>query len=166
MTQGTAPPRRPIASLIAIVAALMAAPAQAGRTAVAPRPLSVEPGSGITFGALVVGAAGGSVRIDPRGGSTCDGAVHLRDAFLAGPARFTVRGEPRALFDVVLPESLELQVGGHGVTLERITSDVGYVGTLDAAGHAEIAIGATLRVPSRTPAGSYSGTLTVILAYE
>ncbi|HEX7031006.1 MAG TPA: DUF4402 domain-containing protein, partial [Gammaproteobacteria bacterium] len=138
-----------------LVAVLVALPAIA--TA-----LTVTSTQEISFGAIVVGPAGGTVTVTYLGSRSCSVDVTCLPQSPAYPARFTVSGDPFMSFGISLPVSATLSDGaGNSMLIDGFEDSLGGTGTLGSAGQANFAVGAALHVEPGQAASSYSGSFNV-----
>ncbi len=142
------------------------------------QPLAATALEDLSFGAITVGASGGTLRVPATGGSAVPGGSVRPLCGNAGqcqphPARFAVNGEPGRTYSVTLPASLVALGQRHGTGLA--VDDLGLVsrnrgasdgGQLDAAGEDGFAVGGTLQVPAGTPADHYRAQFSVTVTYD
>lgn len=145
------------------------------------QPLMATKVSDLQFGTVLSGDQEGSVVVGwdgqtrYRGGSQtpCLGAACAKPS----PAVFTIHGAPGAGYSINLPASI-LATGRSSVgaalppllTTDLIAkiksgSGVGNFGQLDEQGYDTIQIGATLVLPAKTAAGTYSADILVAVSY-
>ena len=131
----------------------------------------------LNFGQIASGPVAGSVTVVPNksgkdlvtvSGVTLVSSAHVSDA------RFRVSGEAGAQYVVTLPGSATVQSpGGASMLLDVFasapgsTGSVSFVGTLSSSnGRDDLYVGATLHVSVAQPAGVYTGTFAVTVAYQ
>ena len=151
-----------VAGAIAIAASCLAY-AQAPNNA-----LSLLNTRGIAFGAFAA-STGGTVTVSPVGVRSAAGAVVLISAGDGEAAQFTISGDPEFAYSISLPSdgSVALSDGkGHSMDINGFTSHPALSGQLNAGGSQALAIGATLHVGSKQPAGNYSGSFFITVNYD
>jgi hypothetical protein len=152
------PPRRKI--LPALLVLLAFASSLIGQQAI-----TIDRNSPLGFGSLV-STTTGSVTVSPDGGRWASGGTTMGSSAGASPASFSVSGEPGLVFAVILPSSATLSSDTSSMTIDAFTSSPDGTGVLDASGQREVRVGATLHVVGQQPAGAYSGTFGVTVAYN
>jgi len=151
------------------------ASASADATATIYTAIKIEKFSDLNFGRIFATPEGGKVQIQIDGTrSIADGTVVLFDTGSGHtPASFEVTGTPNAGFYIKLPTD----DGGPSIPLTgptdadpmEITSFVHGAGespALDENGKKQFSVGGTLAVNPNQPAGIYTGTFDVIVAYN
>jgi hypothetical protein len=131
--------------------------ATASTTATLITPIAIENISDMNFGTVAASASEGTVVmtsagvVSHTGGATTSGAVTA--------ASFGVTGEGTSTFSITMPASIVLQSGAEGpqLTVSGIAAESGTTAIL-ADGKAVIAIKATLEVPAKASAGTYTNT--------
>ncbi|EQC47108.1 DUF4402 domain-containing protein [Bacteriovorax sp. Seq25_V] len=89
----------------------------------------------------------------------------------SGNARFTVTGDKRATYTIILPTSFTISRFGAGtfpLTVSQIESNpaAGANGNLGSKGTETIYVGGTLQaIPNNQPGGSYSGDFLIEVLY-
>jgi spore coat protein U-like protein len=136
--------------------------------------ISITKNSDLNFGSFAPGANGGTVSVELDGTrSFTDGVTLLDQGEMPTRALFTVKGTENAGFYVKLPTD----DGGPSIPLTgptdadpmEITSFVHGAGespALDGNGEKQFSVGGTLAVNPNQPAGIYTGTFDVIVAYN
>jgi len=76
-----------------------------------------------------------------------------------------VAGEPNTSFAVGLPGSIQITSGANSMTVDSFTTGASAY-LLDGAGAAGLSVGANLSVAANQPAGLYSGSFSVTVAYN
>ena len=124
----------------------------------------------LNFGSFAPGAKGGTVSVKLDGTrSFTDGVTLLDQGEMPTRALFTVKGTKNAGFYVKLPDAYSVSLTGPaGAEPMKITSFVHNADVnpaLDDDGEIELIVGGTLAVNPNQPAGKYTGTFDVIVAY-
>jgi hypothetical protein len=136
------------------------------------QPLRVNVVQGLSFGSFYVGANGGTITITPGGTRTTTGTIVPLATSTETPAIFEVRSLtlfPRRVH-IVFPASVYLTRSGGSERMivtnfkSNKPSDSFWASLLTQT----VNVGATLNVqgPSANPPGKYTGTFSVIFAYE
>lgn len=136
--------------------------------AMAQQPLVIANSAALGFGRFAAGT-GGSVTISTGGVRTAAGGVVLLSSAGGSPARFTLNGEPSAVYSIGLPAdgSVVLTSGsGHTMAVQSFSSTPSGAGQLSPGGSQMISVGATLGVAAGQRVGSYSGSFQMILNYN
>jgi hypothetical protein len=120
----------------------------------------------LDFGEVIAGDTPGTVVMSPAGARSFTGGVALGDPVSAGPATFSVTGDPGAGYSILLPGPLELHNGPHRMTLDPFTSDPDGLGLLNGSGIQTLKVGATLNVGANQTPGMYTRVFHVTVAYE
>jgi spore coat protein U-like protein len=133
--------------------------------------LSIVKNSDLNFGSFAPGATGGTVSVELNGSRSVTGSVTLLNQVGALRAAFTVTGKPNDRYYVKFPTddgstSIPL-TGPTDAEPMKITSFVhNATGILNASGKETFSVGGTLAVNPNQPAGEYTGTFDVIVAYN
>lgn len=133
--------------------------------------ISIEKNSDLNFGSFAPGATGGTVSVELNGSRSVTGSVTLLNQVGALRAAFTVTGKPNDRYYVKFPTddgstSIPL-TGPTDAEPMKITSFVhNATGILNASGKETFSVGGTLAVNPNQPAGTYTGTFDVIVAYN
>jgi hypothetical protein len=121
----------------------------------------------LDFGTLAPSAVAGTVVIAPAGGrSTTGGVTGVSGTF--GPGAFKVAiTSGSANFFFFLPTNATLSSGGNTMTVSAFTSNpAGLTGTVAGPpGSIVVTVGATLSVAANQPAGTYSGTYSILFVH-
>ena len=169
----------PVSSLIGTVGSLIgvvSAPATASVNILSP--LSINEGTAMNFGNVVSSSALGTVVLAPGGARTVTGgAGTMGQAGTVTAASFAVKGQARATYSVGLPvlpvwliaDGLPLAMAvttfTSSLTAENeITGQ--WSGQLNTAGTGTFNVGATLNVLPNQASGLYTGTYSVLIAYN
>jgi len=96
---------------------------------------------------------------------TASGGAVLASAAGVSAASFDVAGEPNTSFAVGLPGSIQITSGANSMTVDSFTTGASAY-LLDGAGASGLSVGANLSVAANQPAGLYSGSFSVIVAYN
>ena len=165
-----------LASLFVMTLATQQVKAQTGASASAEAKatvvtvISITKTSDLNFGSFAPGANGGTVSVELDGTrSFTDGVTLLDQGEMPTRALFTVKGTENAGFYVKLPDANSVSLTGPAdAEPMKITSFVHNAGVnpaLDGNGEKELIVGGTLAVNPNQPAGEYTGTFDVIVAY-
>lgn len=167
-----------LASLFVMMLATQQVKAQTGASASASAEakatvvtvISITKTSDLNFGSFAPGANGGTVSFKLDGTrSFTDGVTLLDQGEMPTRALFTVKGTENAGFYVKLPDANSVSLTGPAdAEPMKITSFVHNAGVnpaLDGNGEKELIVGGTLAVNPNQPAGEYTGTFDVIVAY-
>lgn len=169
------------AAAIAAVAALGFAGAAAAQNSASQQvsgtmtlyqPITLAKNSDLSFGTLIKPASGsGNATIDASSGAlSATGGIGVVTASTHSRATFTVSGEGGLNFSVTTPQSFNMtRAGGSDtvqVTLNSTTGSGTLSGSAGATGTATFGVGGQIQIASGTPTGSYSGTFTIMVAYN
>lgn len=155
-----------------MLAALLAAPAQAAgsagtASAVTLRPLSIVNITELDFGTNAPGATGGTVVINPLDDarSTTGGVTPAGGTPNAG--KFFTYGGPLQFVQVNRGPLPVLNRAGGGATMNvtQLTLNGPTLRYLDTAGLLDLRVGGTLAIGANQLAGDYSGTFQIIVTY-
>ncbi|MCX6549147.1 MAG: DUF4402 domain-containing protein, partial [Acidobacteria bacterium] len=80
-------------------------------------------------------------------------------------AAFDVAGEPNTSFSVALPASIQIASGKDSMTVDNFFTDAAAY-LLDGTGAHALSVGAALSIAANQPAGLYSGSFSVTVAYN
>ena len=132
--------------------------------------ISITKTSDLNFGSFAPSATDGTVSVELDGTRSATGGITLLNQLGAQKAVFTVNGTPNARYYVKLPtedgNTIPL-TGPQGADPLIITSLVHNAeGLLDEDGEEQFSVGGTLSVKANQPAGEYTGTFDVIVAYD
>lgn len=153
--------------LIAATLALVGAQAESGSAnASVILPLTLTESATLEFGQLSASADAGTVVVDAAGERTQTGGVNLEGG-VARPGSWSVAGEPSTAYTVTLPAAdVTLAAGGDTLTVNDFTDSRNGASNTDGAGNDSFQVGATLVVGADQPAGTYSGSYAVTVAYQ
>ncbi len=129
--------------------------------------IAIANNSPLAFGTFSSGT-GGTVSVDTNGSCSAGGDVVIFEANCS-PATFTVTGDPNLTYLIELPSDNSMTLSGPGgdMTITGLFSEPdGAAGLLGAGGSQDLSVGGTLIVGSGQPAGSYSGSFSVIVNYN
>lgn len=130
--------------------------------------VAVDPSANtLDFATIAPGASAVSVSIAPDGTRTCPVGV-VCSGTPAVPT-FNITGAANATVQIGFVNSSETLSDGSGNTMTAssfLTNQPSDVATLDGTGAASFTVGGSLAVGASQAAGSYSGTLTVDVAYN
>ena len=161
-----------LASLGIASGAQAATTADAQATAEILTPLAVAVVAGddtLNFGTIAPGASSANVVVAPDGTLTCPAVVLCSNLANVNAPAFDVEGAAGQLVNVTFANATEtLTSGANTMSVGSFTTGLaGDQVTLDAGtGLAQFTVGGTLTVPAGQPAGTYSGQLTVNVAYN
>lgn len=161
------------AAAVAVLASpAMAAPGSSDTAAgaataeiVAPITLTHTTGAALDFGTFTTGTTGGTVVVDQAGAGTAFGDVTLVTGSVEAADQFTVAGDPSRTFSIAATNG-SVSNGLATPTLMGFTTDVAASGALDGSGAASFSVGGTLTVAGGEPAGTYTGSYDVTVAYN
>ncbi len=146
------------------------ASATANATATIITPISITNVADLNFGNIVAGTTPGTVTVSHDGIRTKSDGVTLPTATpgTITAARFNISGLPNATYSITLPSSTTITKNGgtEQMTIDNFTSDPHETGTITTDGTQILAVGGTLSVKANQPAGEYTGTFDVIVAYN
>ena len=130
--------------------------------------ISITKTSDLNFGSFAPSATDGTISVELTGTRSVTGGITLLDQE-GKRALFTVKGKPNESFYVKLPDANSVSLTGPaGAEPMKITSFVHNADVnpaLDDDGEIELIVGGTLAVNPNQPAGEYTGTFDVIVAY-
>lgn len=136
-------------------------------------PISITPSATqkLSFGVVVPNTSTGTVIVTPAGAGSATGGATLLASSTTSAQAFTVAGEPSQTYTLDLPaSSVNLtDANNHTVSVDTWTTDLvrtNNLATLDNSGAGAFNVGATLNVPANAPAGTYSGSFVVTVAYN
>lgn len=119
---------------------------------------------GIDFGSLSVDSPG-TVVIDTSGVRQLTGGV-LGFVSLPHAAHFDVAGCAGYTYNIVLPTTVTLSSTSSSMSMGNFVSLPSSSGVLDSTGNQQVVVGATLNVGAAQPAGTYSGSFIVEVAFQ
>lgn len=125
-------------------------------------------GGNLAFGVIIPGESSGTVTISPSTSDrTYEGGVALV-ASTSGAASFNVYGGANTIFTIALPDTdpINITSGSNIMKVQSLTVYPPGSVTLDNLGKATFNIGGTLIVEKLQPAGSYTGSFQVTVAYQ
>jgi len=123
--------------------------------------------NGIVFGDIAASSIPGTVSIDTDGSRTTTGGTTVNTNTSGTPAKYEVSGDPNAYFTITLPTSVVITSGaGDNMTIVNFHSVPETNGQIDASGKQSLNIGATMKVGSFQPFGSYSGIMSTTIEYN
>lgn len=127
---------------------------------------------GLNFGTVLPYGRDGWVKVNTSGQGTYS-AVYISDASAITASSWDVTGVPDAPYAIALPPDNTVTVsnGTQTMTVTNFTATpLAYYPAnarkLDTSGHDTLNVGATLKVGANQPAGVYSGTFNVTVAYN
>jgi hypothetical protein len=147
--------------------------ATASSTATVIVPISVTSSGSLSFGKFAAGGSAGTVTVSTAGVRTVSGVVAAGGT--PGVASFAITGEPSTAYSIdTTSTTANLTSGSDNLGLTLVsdftgagaTSGTQSTGTLDGTGHQTLYVGGTLAVGANQPNGSYSGTVSVAVAYQ
>jgi len=123
--------------------------------------------NGIVFGDIASGSIPGTVTIDVDGSRTTTGGATVNSNTSGTPARYEVTGDPNALYTITLPETVVItSFAGDNMIVDTFISSPSASGQLDSSGKQNLTVGATMRVQSFQPFGSYQGVMATTVEYN
>jgi len=139
-----------------------------------PTPISVtiSPMQGLSFGAFFEGTVGGTITVNPDGSRMVTGdVVQAGMGFPYSPAMFEVKAQAGTLISIMNgPDAILSGSHGGSLRLHIGTASTGtpFITTIASPGVNTVRIGGTLTVGNAlaNPAGSYSGTFSIIFIQE
>lgn len=132
---------------------------------VAPITLTHTTGATLDFGTFTTGDAGGTIVVTRAGNGSATGDVTLVQGSAEAADQFTVAGDPSRSFSITTGGGSVSNGGTSPVTMAFITDARGNH-TLDTSGAAAFSVGGTLTVAGGEPAGVYTGSYEVTVAYN
>lgn len=123
----------------------------------------------LNFGTIAPGATAATVIVAPDGSLTGGCPAGLLCTGTTDAPTFDIAGAPNATVSVTFANASEtLSNGTDNMTVDTFTTNLPTAGqaTLDASGAASFAVGGSLGVSPGQAAGTYTGTLTVNVAYN
>jgi hypothetical protein len=136
-------------------------------------PGSIVPLTALRFGQILIPATAGTMAINNAGTVTSTGGVTTAMAITQygtgrGPGAFELTGSPNRQCDVTLPASITISNGTQTMTVNAFNANVNGGGKikLDATGHAQLDIGATLNVAANQAVGAYTGSYNITVAFQ
>jgi len=121
----------------------------------------------LDFATIAPGASAVTVVVAPNGTRTCPVGVVCTGT--ANAPTFNIQGAVNSTVQVTFTNASETLSDGSGNNMTAssfLTSLPSDVATLDAAGNASFTVGGSLAVAAGQAAGTYSGTVTVNVAYN
>lgn len=123
--------------------------------------------SGMVFGDISSSSVAGSIILTPNGTRSTTGGPSINSSIPASPAAFDVQGDASATYTVLLPTSITLNGSSSGsMVVENFTSSPSSSGVLDSSGRETLFVGGSLKVGSNQTFGSYTGQMSVTVAYN
>jgi hypothetical protein len=123
--------------------------------------------NGIVFGDVAASSIPGTVTIETDGSRTTTGGATLNTSTSGTPAKFEISGDPNSYFSISLPTSVVITSGaGDNMTIANFTSFPTTNGQMDASGKQNLNVGATMKVGSFQPFGSYKGIMSTTIEYH
>ena len=136
-------------------------------------PGAIVPLTALRFGQMLRPATAGTISINNSGAVTSTGGVTAAIAITQlgtgrGPGSFELTGSPNRQCDVTLPAPFTISNGVQTMTVNAFNANVNGGGKikLDATGHAELFIGATLSVAANQAVGAYTGSYIITVAFQ
>ena len=164
-----------LASLFVMVLATQQMKAQSASTSANAKAtviskISIVKNSDLNFGSFAPSATDGTISVELDGTRSVTGGITALNDIGALRAVFTVNGTPNESYYVKLPTEegntipLTGPEGADPLIITSLVHDGG--GTLDGNGQDLFSVGGTLSVKANQPAGEYTGTFDVIVAYN
>ncbi|WP_052761839.1 DUF4402 domain-containing protein [Aurantiacibacter luteus] len=132
---------------------------------VSPITLTHVAGAVLDFGTFTTGDTGGTIVVTRGGAGTASGEVALLQGSLEAADQFTVSGDAGRRFSITTGGG-SVSNGAATPTTMAFTTDARANHTLDTAGAASFSVGGTLTVLGGEPAGTYTGSYAVTVAYN
>lgn len=136
-------------------------------------PLTITETAALHFGSMSVSATPGTAVLSTQGVRTATGGVNLSALLPAhSTANYNVSGAANATYAITLPATITVSSGANNMTIGALLARTasagadGLTGTLTAGGIDNFRVGGTLTVPANQPAGQYTGTFNVTVAYN
>ena len=126
-------------------------------------PISLANTSGMNFGIVLANASGGTMSIFPSGDFTTLG-VTVSDKTQVKPGKFTIFGTHSQAYSITFARTANIASGAEAISVATFIHDAGGTPTLDDDGKGLFNIGATLKIGARPSAGSYNGSVDVIIS--
>jgi hypothetical protein len=125
----------------------------------------------LNFGTMSLPTANAEVLLTPGGTRTAPvgNITLLAQAPVSAPGAYSVSGDANATYLITLPVSSVTLAGPGTWTLSADNFACSYAGlasALDASGADNFTVGALLHVPNGVPAGTYTGSFNVTVAYN
>lgn len=157
-----------IALLVPAGSAMAQSSANASATATATiiTPITLTNTAALQFGNVVASTTAGTIVVSSAGVRSATLGATAISGLPVSAAAFTVGGGANRTFTITLPASTTITDGTNNMTVGTFTSSLGASSTLDGSGAAALAVGATLNVNASQPAGEYTGTFSVTVAYN
>lgn len=134
--------------------------------------ISITKNSDLNFGSFAPSATDGTVSVELDGTRSFTGGITHLNKVGAYRAVFTVNGTPNASYYVKLPTEdgntipLTGPQGADPLIITSLVHNAGDNPALDDKGKKMFSVGGTLSVKANQPAGEYTGTFDVIVAYD
>lgn len=129
---------------------------------VAPISLTHVAAAALDFGTFTTGDLGGTVVVTTAGAGSATGEVTLVTGSAEAADQFDVAGDANRSFSITTGGGT---VANGGTTMTFTTTAAGS-GTLDGTGAASFSVGGVLSVAGGEPAGVYTGSYDVTVAYN
>lgn len=128
-------------------------------------PIAISQTGALAFGKIAAGSTAGTVALTTGGVISKTGGVTLI-ASTIGVATYTVTGEAGATYLITLPSSTTVKNSSNDeMTIDTYNHNITGNPTL-TGGTQTFSVGATLNVDASQPAGDYTGTYDVTVAYN
>jgi hypothetical protein len=140
--------------------------ADSARTAVRAtivRPFGLENTSDMNFGTVLANDSGGTMSLFPSGAFTALG-VTLSDETNVKPGKFRIFGTHSQAYSITLPRTVIFAGDDDAIRVVTFIHDAGGTPTLDDDGKGLFNLGATLRIGAHPSAGTYNGSVDVIIS--
>lgn len=160
-----------LAMAIGVAAQAHAASTTATASATVIAPIGVSSTGSLAFGKIAAAATPGSITVSTNGTRTASVASA---SGTASAVTFDITGEANATYTIDTSATTNLTSGSDSMTLALVsdfsgagaTTGVQGSGTLDGTGKQTLHVGGTLTVGANQPAGAYTGTVSVAVAYN
>ena len=127
-------------------------------------PIGITGGQALSFGFAKPSGASGTVVVATAGTRTQTGGVTLVGGGTMQEGMFTVNGEAGAEFTIAFGATT-ITSGGNNMTVNTFAHDAGATPVI-TGGSLLVRFGGTLNAAASQPAGAYTGTTTVTVAYQ
>jgi hypothetical protein len=129
-------------------------------------PISISQTSGLNFGTFASGATSGTIT---QAGVRTGGVTLINSGEARSAGIFAVTGEALGTgtipYTFTMPSSVTLTSGANTLTATLTFASGSSARTLSSSGSQTVTINSTLTVAANKPAGYYSGTYSVTVAY-
>ena len=122
---------------------------------------------GMNFGGVSINSVAGSVTIKSDGSRESAGGARINNRDSYSPAKFVIEGAPNADYSIKFPDEVVMTDGyGNTLIVDQIKSELFDAGSSGSNGLKELVVGAKLNLEAFQAAGSYNGSLAVVVEYR